>query len=198
VTGSPPERFIRLKRIVVGAGVGLAAALTLALLGAATMVTVAATTGADLEETFTAAPRVPVEIDALVGWDQDAAPLLRSVEPDTRDDVAATWVGALASIDSAIAGETTAMETWFTGGALSGVRAQTSADSAVTGPRWLDHRASVRFYSLDGRILGLTIESRGVLDVDGTVVDVDDSHEVVAVLQDGYWRIATLDTDRTS
>lgn len=188
----------RLKRIIASVGVAMVPMMALPLLAAATMVTVAAATGADLGQAFTDAPRVPLDIGAVVGWEDDAGPLLRSVEPDTRDDVAAAWVGALESVDSALVGETTAMETWFTGGALTRVQAHNDAGSVVLGPEWLDHRVQVWFYSLDGRILGVTVDSQGSLDVDGTAIDVADEYTVVLMLQDGYWRIAALDVRRPS
>ena len=180
----------RLKRLIAVVGVGLAALTPLLLVSAVTVTLVAVTTSADPRAAFTDAPAVPAEVAELVDWRPDADGLLRSVEPETRDAVATAWLGALAA--GAPSADSAEIETWFSGPALDRAREAAESTSRAVGPEWTSHRLHVHFYSLDGRIIGLEVESRGGLPVDGTVTAVVDRYDVVLVLQDGNWRLLAV------
>lgn len=177
----------RLKRLIAVMGVGLAWAAPLVLVALATMTMLSATTGADTRDAFTEAPAVPAEVGELVEWRPDAVGLLRSVEPETRDAAATAWLGALAAADPGA--EAVEVDTWYSGPELERARERADLPSLADGPTWTGHHLHVHFYSLDGRILGLEVESHGVLSVDSTMASVDDRFDVVLVLEDGNWRV---------
>ena len=180
----------RLKRLTAVVGVGLAWAVPLLIVSLATMAILAVTTGADPRAAFTDAPAVPAQVADLVEWSADADGLLRSVEPETRDAVATAWIGALAA--GAPRADESEIETWFSGPALTRARERAESPSLTSGPRWTSHRLHTHFYSLDGRIMALELESRGDLAVGGSEIAILDSYEVVLVLQDGNWRVLAM------
>lgn len=177
----------RLKRLIAAVGVGLAWAAPIVLVALATMAMLSATTGADARDAFTEAPAVPAEVGELVEWRPDADGLLRSVEPETRAAAATAWLGALAA--GVPGAEAVEVDTWYSGPALDRARERADMPSLAAGPTWTSHHLHVHFYSLDGRILGLEIESRGVLSAETTTTSVDDRFDVVLVLEDGNWRV---------
>ena len=179
-----------LKRLIAALGVGLVSVLPLAVTACSTIVVIALSTGADPRTALTDAPAAPAVLDELVEWETDAAGLLRSVEPETRTAVGTAWLGALSSIEPG--SDVSLVETWYSGSALTSARAARTAESLTAGPRWTRHRAHVHFYSLDGRIMGLVVESVGTVDVGGTDIGVADRTEAVLVLQDGNWRVDAL------
>jgi len=183
----------RAKRVIVGAALVGAVAVVAGVLVVLTVVVVRAGTGADPSDAFTEAPIVPDDIDALVEWDPDGAGLIRSVEPTTRDLLAATWVRGLAAVDrAATGGEDRPLSTWFSDGALRRQRELVASGHAVVATRWERHRAAVGFYSLDGQVAALRVTSEGTVEVDGRSVLVREDHQVVMVLRDGNWRIERL------
>lgn len=177
----------RLKRLAAAIGVGLVWVVPVILISVATAAIVAVTTGADPRASFTDAPAIPSEVDELVEWRDDAPGLLRSVEPETRGAVATAWIGALAA--GSPSASATEVETWFSGPALLRARARAESPSLASGPAWSQHRVHVHFYSLDGRIMGLEIESRGEIHLDAIASEVVDRYDAVLVLQDGNWRL---------
>ncbi len=170
----------RMMAVVLGGVVVIVAAATLASL---TTVIISYGTGADPASAFTdSAEPLSVRSEA-VSWNTDEPGLFRSVERQTRLDVAKAWVGALA-------GE--ANETWFSGGALQRQEEAANLEVALD-PSWASHRITTYFYSLDGQVLGLEISSIGSVDVGGgSTYSISEKYEVVMVLRDGNWRVERL------
>lgn len=175
------------KRGALAASGLLIAALAALVVVAITVLIVAAGSGADPSDAFTEAPLIPADIAELVTWEPDAPDLVRSVEPTTRDGLAATWVRGHAAIERAIeVGDLRPLETWFSDGGLVRAKALSTAPSATAEVVvWEHHEADVRFYSLDGQIVGLNITATGRLS--GQLIA--ESFEVVMALRDGNWRI---------
>ncbi len=159
----------------------------LVLIGASlaglTTVVISFSTGANPSDAFTPAAEPLAVHSETVEWNPDDPGLLRSTERATRTDVANTWAGAL-SAEADI--------TWFAGGAL-----ERRLDAAGLGPpaqvRWTRHGITTYFYSLDGQVLGLEIDSHGRLDTgEGESISLAERYEVVMVLRDGNWRVERL------
>ncbi len=174
------NRLKRAMAAVLGALIVVAAGATLAGL---TTVVISYGTGANPATAFTPAAEPLSVRSETVSWNPDEPDLLRSVERQTRLDVAKAWVGA-------VSGE--ADDIWFAGGALE--RRTDAAQLAVSAETtWTGHRITTYFYSLDGQVLGLEISSTGVVDMgEGDALSVGDSYEVVLVLRDGNWRVERL------
>ncbi|MDH3706817.1 MAG: hypothetical protein OES57_12175, partial [Acidimicrobiia bacterium] len=175
----------RLKRLLAAVAwfAGLGAVLVVLLL--ITVVVVRVGTGADPSDAFTEAPLVPEDIDGLVEWRPDAPGLLRSVEPDTRAALAATWVRGLAAVDRR---DERAVSTWFASGALSRHQDLLAGPAPIIERTWSRHVVRVEFYSLDGQVTALDLASHGVMQHNGGQLVVEERHQVVMVLRDGNWR----------
>jgi len=117
-------------------------------------------------------------------------PLLRSLEPQTIEDIEFTWTRADGAVRTASAGGTAdGVHIWFSGPARDQVLNLLTTGSIVDGIDWLDHSITPQFYSLDGQILMTTIERTGRA-TDGETLT--DEVRVVFILRDGNWRIEHL------
>ncbi|MBT8241202.1 MAG: hypothetical protein KJN63_08245 [Acidimicrobiia bacterium] len=165
---------------MLGAGV---LALIAASLAGLTTVVISFGTGANPSDAFTPAAEPLAVRSETVEWNPDEPGLLRSMERATRTDVANTWVGALS-------GE--ADTTWYSGGALERRLDAGDLESAAD-VAWSRHAITTYFYSLDGQVLGLEIDSDGTVDTgDGHTLSLTERYEVVMVLRDGNWRVERL------
>jgi hypothetical protein len=173
----------KVKRAMAAVLVALVLVVAGATLAGLTTVVISYGTGANPATAFTPAAEPLSVRSKTVSWNPDEPDLLRSVERQTRLDVAKAWVGALS-------GE--ADDIWFSGGALE--RQADAAQLAVSADTtWNDHQITTYFYSLDGQVLGVEILSTGVVDMGaGVALSVSDSYEVVLVLRDGNWRVELL------
>lgn len=115
--------------------------------------------GADPESVLTDPWAASRQRATAVTWLPDETVLARSVEPSTRAAVARSWID---KVDHP---------------------ADTPTDVFIA------HHARVWFYSLDGQVLGLTIETERIADLDRDPVRLRERYEIVAVLRDGDWRI---------
>lgn len=118
-----------------------------------------AETGADPESALTDPWAASRRRATAVAWLPDAEPLLREVEPMTRAAVARAWID--------------------------------SVDHPEDNPTdvFTSHRAAVWFYSLDGQVMGLTLETERLVAIDHTPARVAERYDVVMVLRDGDWRL---------
>ena len=154
-----------------------------ATLAGLTTVVISFGAGANPADAFTPAATSLAARSETVSWNPDEPGLLRTVERQTRSDVASAWAGA-------VSGE--ADDSWYAGGALERRRDTSSLDSAVD-ITWSEHRMTTYFYSLDGQVLGLEISSLGVTPTpSGALVPVAERYEVVMLLRDGNWRVERL------
>ncbi len=176
----PLSKVKRAMALVLGGVLVMFGAATLAGL---TTVVISYGAGADPATAFTDSAEPLSVRSEKVSWNTDEPDLLRSVERQTRLDVAKAWVGALS-------GE--ANETWFSGGALQRQEAAFQLDSDLN-PDWDTHQITTYFYSVDGQVLGLDITSVGTLDLgeDANYL-IAENYEVVMVLRDGNWRVERL------
>ena len=178
--------MISLSRVKRAMGFVLAGALVVigaAALASLTAVVISYGTGADPATAFTDSAEPLSVRSKTVEWNEDEPGLLRSVERQTRIDVAKAWVGA-------ISGE--ANDTWFSGGALQR-QAEASRLDASVDIGWDSHEITTYFYSLDGQVLGLEISSNGSFDSQGgNTFAISEDYEVVMVLRDGNWRVERL------
>lgn len=134
---------------------------------AAAVVLAIALVGASIERSISGADPESVLTDpwassrqraTAVTWLPDETVLARSVEPSTRAAVARSWID---TVD----------------------HPADSREDVFTA-----HRAAVWFSSLDGQVLGLTIETERIADLDRDPVWLSEHYEIVAVLRDGDWR----------
>ncbi len=177
---TPVNRIKRSLGLVLATGL---VAVTGLVLAALTTVVISFGTGANPGDAFTpAAEPVGAHTDS-VSWNSEEVGLLRSVERRTRQDVARAWVGA-------IAGEADA--SWFAGGALERREEHARLGSRLDAS-WTYHEITTYFYSLDGQVLGLDVESYGTVDIgDGGSVPLNERYEVVMILRDWNWRVERL------
>ena len=193
-----------LKRwIALTAGVVIALAV-LAVIGALSLAVRESGDGADPDEAFSATELVPESLGAIVTWSDDAADLVRIVEPTTRDEVAAAWLRANDALMRAAEGDLAGLDVWFTGPALDGARARfdRSSDGASASPATAvrsssatAHDLRVEFYSLDGQIVVLrTASDVPIAEAEGGVPSSSTVRsEVILVLSDGNWRIRNIE-----
>jgi hypothetical protein len=195
-----------LKRwIALAAGVVIALAV-LAVIGALSLAVRQSGDGADPDEAFSATELVPESLGATVTWSDDAADLVRIVEPTTRDEVAAAWLRANDALMRAAEGDLGGLDVWFTGPALDGARerfdpsgdgASASRATTVRSSIAIAHDLRVEFYSLDGQIVVLRSASDvPVAEAEGEGDTPSWStvrSEVILVLSDGNWRIRNIE-----
>jgi hypothetical protein len=173
----------KVKRAMATAMGALLVVMAGATLAGLTTVVISYGTGANPATAFTPAAEPLSARSETVSWNPSEPDLLRSIERQTRVDVAKAWVGA-------VSGE--ADDIWFSGGALERKEdaAQLGVDADTT---WIGHQITAYFYSLDGQVLGLEIASTGVVDIgEGDELPVGGSYEVVLILRDGNWRVERL------
>lgn len=116
-------------------------------------------TGADPASALTDPWAAARQRATAVTWLPDVQPLPREVEPMTRAAVARSWIDTVDNPED------------------------TPTDVFTS------HRAAVWFYSLDGQVMGLTVETARLADLDRTPVRVAERYDVVMVLRDGDWRL---------
>ncbi len=179
----------RAKRIVAAVLAAVAGITLVAVLLSAGYVVLNAGSGADPAAAFSEIPVVPESLDELVKWKADGA-LVREVEPDTRALVESAWVsGWQALATSQLTGSRELVDVWYMPGL-----AQHVGISAPDGqPATLiqhGHVFEVSFYSLDGSILGVTIDSDLERQfANGPTLRSRERFDVVLLLSDGNWRM---------
>ncbi len=175
------------------AGLAVVALLAVALVGG--LVT-RQTTGADPASALNEDPLLPDDREVEVVWRPDAADTGRAMEPATRRLIERDHVRAWRQLGlSHEAGEAIALDTYFTGPGLDGVSEAVEAGALAA----LDvhaHDLHLRTYSADGQIIAYedrVLATRTVRTPSGLVAETTlDTYDVVAVLEDGTWRIRHL------
>jgi hypothetical protein len=152
--------------------------------------------GADPNVAFSPTENVPGALAAGVAWLPDADDLVRVVEPTTRAQLGAMWLRADDALSRAAAGDLTGLDVWFVDAALSNATSRFETDldteNVVSAPLALGHRLRIDFYSLDGQVVVLGIETIRPRPIDGRVDGGDaptERLEAVVVLSDGNWRV---------
>lgn len=151
------------------------------LLGAIALIS--ASEGADFASVFSE-PAQTIDGEAEVAW-IEGEPLLRDLEPQTREAVEFAWVRSLAAVTNASAnGDLSGVDVWFSGPAKEQLNELLSTGAVAGAGNWLAHEVTPDFYSIDGQILMTHIE-RSDQDSSETV-------RVVFILRDGNWRVEHL------
>ncbi|MFT6765082.1 MAG: hypothetical protein ACJAXA_003763 [Candidatus Aldehydirespiratoraceae bacterium] len=152
--------------------------------------------GADPNVAFSPTENVPGALAADVAWLPDADDLVRVVEPTTRARLGAVWLRADDALSRAASGDLIGLDVWFVDAALSNAMSRFESDldtrHKVSAPSAVGHRIRIDFYSLDGQIVVLDIETIRPRPIDGRVEYGDaptERFEAVLVLSDGNWRV---------
>lgn len=169
-------------------GVGLIIGVVI-VVGVGSLAIQRAGDGADPADAFSA-----TDMEALragVSWGADAGDLVRDVEATTRDELASAWLRANDALVRASEGDTSGLEVWFSGPALTQALDRFDADGdrvAATSPIGaIEHRMSVSFVSLDGQSFVLEIVTERP-DGSGAI-----ARTAIVILTDGVWRIRHLE-----
>lgn len=179
----------RAKRLVAASIVFLASTALVATMLIAGFIVLATGSGADPAAAFTEVPVVPERLDELVVWLPDQ-PLERDIEPDTRALVEAAWVRGWQQLDQAQrSGDRALIDAWYQPNLAQHV-ANATESVAAAALRQYNHTFEANFYSLDGSILAIEIES----DIermfqDGPSLRTTERFEVLFLLSDGNWRM---------
>jgi hypothetical protein len=150
--------------------------------------------GADPAAAFTEVPTGVPALDGIVVWAPDAVLQEREVEPATRRAVEAAWTRAWQARQRASAGDSSLLDTWFSGPALDQALTLVSPSGPPVGIRLGRHRLRITFYSDDGSVIGLSADPVRIYRTITTeaglwVLGTDESYDVVLLLEDGNWRI---------
>ncbi len=198
----------RIKRWIAVVGVLVVVATMLVLFGAISFTVSETGDGSDPDRAFSATQEIPGGFAADLVWSPDADGLVREVETTTREQLGSMWLRADDALARAAEGDTGGLEVWFVDAALGAAVDRFVSGGVVDVPHAsievapaIAHRLRVEFYSLDGQVVVLavdTIRVRPVGTADQTA-EVVEELEVVAVLSDGNWRIRHLErlTPRT-
>ena len=155
--------------------------------------------GADPDRAFSATRNIPLALDVELVWSPDADDLVREIEPTTRESLGSMWIRADDALGRAAEGETSGLDVWFVDAALDAARTRfvqipeggTPDVESTTVASAIRHRLRVDFYSLDGQVVVLSVETvrvRSFAAAEDTV-EVVEIVEAIAVLSDGNWRI---------
>lgn len=190
-----------IKRCIAAAG-ALAAVATLAGLLLLISYAVKETgAGADPDRAFSSTQLDSDALLAEIAWLPDAGDLVRAIEPSTRDQIGVAWLRADDALDRAALGDLSGLEVWFVDAARANAEARfevapTVAFDVMTAPA-VAHQLRVDFYSLDGQVVVLsvdTIRERPLVgSVPSSTVDVFERLEAMLVLSDGNWRVRHLE-----
>lgn len=151
------------------------------VLGAVVMIS--ASEGADFSSVLNE-PAQNITGESEVVW-LEGEPLLRELEPQTREAVEFAWVRSLAAIDNASnTGDLSGVDVWFSGPAKDQLTELLSTGVVANSGDWERHEVTPDFYSIDGQILMTHIERS-----DG---NSSETVRVVFILRDGNWRVEHL------
>jgi len=133
-----------------------------------------------------------------VAWGDDDPDLARRVEPETREQLTATWLRAHDALERAAQGDASGLDVWFVGPALDHAEARYTGnhDAGVAASHPVAHRLQVRFYSLDGQVAVITSDTtyeRTTSGESGERIATLERIEAIVVLADGNWRIHHLE-----
>lgn len=156
--------------------------------------------GADRSRVLADDQRVTETLAASVRWDPDAAGAVRSIDPTTRKEVAATYARAWARLGTSLSvGEDIGLDDAFSGEALDGARRQLRAPRfAPVRLRQRGHRLRVDLMSRDGTTLAVSVRSALVdrqpvaADPTGFWTRTEETFDLVVTLDDGAWRIRQM------
>lgn len=162
--------------------------------------------GANPDRAFSSTELDPDSLLAEIAWLPDADDLVRAMEPSTRDQIGVTWLRADDALDRAALGDLSGLDVWFVDAALDNASKRFGGrerdDIAVSTPPSIAHQLRVDFYSLDGQVLVISVDTiRERPDGAASTVEVIEQLEAVLVLSDGNWRVRHLerltDTDQS-
>lgn len=179
----------RAKRIVAAVLAFVAGTALVVVLLVVGLVVLETGSGADPATAFSEVPVIPERLDELVTWRADL-PVARDVEPNTRALVESAWVQGWQQLDNTQrSSDRSLVDTWYLPNLASHVGRSAAADYAAS-VRQHGHTFEVNFYSLDGSILAVEIDSdiERLLD-GGPSVRATERFEVVFLLSDGNWRM---------
>lgn len=157
--------------------------------------------GADPDRAFSSTALDSDALLAEIAWLPDDDGLVRRMEPSTRDQLSVAWLRADDAVNRAAFGDLSGLEVWFVDAALANAEArfdtEATDDFAVSTAPAVAHQLQVDFYSLDGQVVVLsidTIRSRpAVRNERESAVDVFERLEAMLVLSDGNWRVRHLE-----
>lgn len=152
--------------------------------------------GADPGEAFSATDLDTSALSAEIAWTDDADDLVRRMEPSTREQLGIAWLRADDALARAATGDTSGLDVWFVDAALANAELRFGADlpneSTVRTAPSIAHRLTVDFYSLDGQVVVLSVDTIRERPT-GPSSEVIERLEAVLVLSDGNWRIRHLE-----
>lgn len=154
--------------------------------------------GANPDSAFSSTQLDPDALRAEIAWLPDADGLVRNMEPSTRDQLSVAWLRADDSLTRAARGDPSGLDVWFVDAALDNATARFAADPpddlAVSTAPSIAHRLRVDFYSLDGQVVVLAVDTiRERQTGTASTEEVIEQLEAVIVLSDGNWRVRHLE-----
>jgi hypothetical protein len=196
--GDPTMSVVSVKRLLAMLG----AALVVVVLGAFLLLISFAVRetgdGANPDRAFSSTELDPDALLAEIAWLPDAEDLVRGMEPGTRDQLGVTWLRADDALTRAALGETSGLDVWFVDAALNNAEARFAAESrngvAVNTSPSIAHQLRVDFYSLDGQVVVLTVDTiRERPEGTTSTAETIEQLEAILVLSDGNWRVRHLE-----
>ena len=195
----------RIKRWIAVFGALATLGLLLVVFGAVSFTVSRTGDGSDPDRAFSPTQDIPSALNVELVWATDADDLVREVERTTREQLGSMWLRSDDALARAAEGETSGLEVWFVDAALDATlgrfgSAPDDPDSDIESTTRsvapaLRHRLRVDFYSLDGQVVVLSVETIRVRPTDaaGKTVEVVERTEAMAVLSDGNWRLRHLE-----
>ena len=99
------------------------------------------------------------------------------------------WLRADDALGRGVAGDTSGLDVWFVDGALAAAESRFANDSvSVEVAPAAGHRLRVDFYSLDGQVMVLSVDTIRL-----RPEPVVERLEAVVVLSDGNWRLRHIE-----
>lgn len=159
--------------------------------------------GADPGTALNIVPNVPPSLSVSLSWMADDSSTGRSLDPNTRDQIAGAYLRALLHLDESLrGGDARQLMAGFTGPALESARAAQRAATA-NGRRIVRaeqaHELELTFYSADGSVAALRDRDVPIVEVsvgpDGRVEQVAESvadYDVIMTIVEGNWLVRHL------
>lgn len=192
----------RVKRVVAVAGLVIGAIVGALVLRSIAGTLLTAASGADPTSIFNDTPPAPAEVRAGIRWLPDANDG-REMEPATRDDITDAYSRAVAAIDRAGRGDSSApIADYLSGPALGQAARMVDGNSGIASVATVMVEQDLRldFYSDDGSVAAIGVPYADVvrvIDAESnrrTILSAVEERRLVMLLEDGNWRVQQIET----